>query len=177
MAQFEKAYQFTAGIEAGYTVDNGGPTYRGIAFNNWQSDPLAMKIWAIVKAAKPAKGDIIDDPELDKMIMLFYKKNKWDKIKGDYINSQGLANLIYDFSVNSGSAIIIINKVVGGRDVPYMNETTLKALNDNPGNSYVAIRDARKALYDHLATKGKKFKRNYNGWMVRLNKFPKQLTA
>ena len=32
----------------------------------------------------------------------FYKANFWDKIKGDEIESQEVANALYDFAVNSG---------------------------------------------------------------------------
>lgn len=179
MANFKTAYDFTAGVEKGYTVDNGGKTYAGISWKGWGNDPLVKQIFAIVDAAKPKRGDIINNPQLTAMILAFYKKNYWDVIKGDSITTQGLANLIYDFFVNSNSAIVIINRVCGGREVGYMNETTLKNLNDRPGFCYNAIRTARKNLYDKLAKSHPVFYKNntYDGWIARLNKFPKNLTA
>lgn len=179
MAKFETAFKITSGIEAGYTVDNGGATYQGISFKAWPGDPFAKKIAAIVAKYKPVKGQVIDNAELKKLVQQFYKKNYWDRIKGDQINNQQLANFVYDFAINSGSAIILINRAVGGRDVDYINETTLMNFNTRPGFCYDAIRRARKELYVKLAKKNPVFVRNntYTGWINRLNKFPEKLTA
>ena len=130
MAKFDQAYKYTSAIEAGYVVDNGGPTYKGISYKGWGNDPFAKKIFAIVFAAKPRKGGFIKNAALDQLIIAFYKKNYWDKIYGDYINNQTLANFIYDFTVNSGGAIPVINKVIGSvRGTDFFTESTLAQLN------------------------------------------------
>lgn len=177
MANFSIAYKLTANIESGYTIDNGGPTYKGISFKAWSTDPLAKKIAVMVQAAKPRRGQIINNPALDEMIISFYKINYWDKIKGDLVNNQTLANFIYDFYVNSGSALIIINKAVAPRAGAAINENTLKILNERPAFCYDAIKAARKNLYHRLAKKSPVFKTNgtFNGWVARLNSFPSKL--
>lgn len=179
MAKFEKAFAITSALEAGYTVDNGGATYNGISFKNWSNDPTAIKIAALVKKLKPQSRQVIDDDELKSLVLQFYKKNYWDRIKGDLINNQLLANFVYDFCINSGSAIILINRAVGGREVDYINETTLTQFNTRPAFCYDAIRRARKDLYVKLAKKNPVFLRNntFNGWIARLNQFPQTLTA
>ncbi|MEO5889738.1 MAG: glycosyl hydrolase 108 family protein [Ferruginibacter sp.] len=179
MADFKAAFKLTSGIEGGYTVDNGGPTYKGISWNAWKREPIVQKIFSIVNASKPQKYQVINNTDLEKLVVSFYKTKYWDTLKGDLIENQTLANLIYDFYINSGSAMILINRAVGGREVTYLNETTLKILNERPAFSYEAILKARKDLYDRLAFKNPKFKKNntYAGWISRLNKFPKSLTV
>lgn len=177
MAKFIAAFNLTAQLENGWTVDNGGETYAGIAFKNWKEDPIAMQIYKIVKPLNLKKEEVVkNNPTLNTLIAAFFKKNYWDKIKGDLIQNQLLANLVYDFYVNSNSAIIIINRAVGGREVDYINETTLKNFNERPAFCYDAIRRARKNLYDKLAKKPG-LKKYHAGWLARLSKFPQTLTA
>ncbi len=179
MANFLSSYKKTAAIEAGYTVDNGGATYKGIAFKNWKTDPLAMSIYKTVIAAKPAKKQIIINPDLDKKIFTWYKINYWDKVYGDRITNQVLADFIYDFYVNSNSAPAIINQAIGTRGSIGFTESTLKQLNDKAAYCYTAIRDARKAWYDRLARRNNKFKTNgtYKGWVARINTFPQAIAT
>ena len=179
MAKFEKAFGITSALEAGYTVDNGGPTYQGISFKAWANDSIAKQISVLVTKLKPQKKEVIDNAQIKSLVLQFYKKNYWDRIKGDLVNNQQLANLVYDFAINSGSAVILINRAVGGREVGYINETTLKNFNTRPGFCYEAIRAARKNLYNSLAKRNPVFIRNntYKGWIARLNQFPEKLTA
>lgn len=177
MAKFTLAYRFTANVEKGYTVDNGGATYRGVAFQFWQDDAIAKQIIAIVTAYKPRRGEIINNPKLENLVIAFYKLNFWDKIKGDFISNQTLANFVYDFSVNTGSGIRLINKAITGKDGATILPETLQKLNTQPAACYAAIKLARKGLYDRLAKKSKTLAKNYSGWIARLNSFPKNLTA
>ena len=78
MAKFDQAYKYTSAIEAGYVVDNGGPTYKGISYKGWGNDPFAKKIFAIVFAAKPRKGGFIKNAALDQLIIAFYKNRLED---------------------------------------------------------------------------------------------------
>jgi lysozyme family protein len=177
MAKFELAYKYTANIEHGYTIDNGGITYRGVAFQFWQDDAIAKQIEAIVKAYKPKRGEIINNPKLESLVISFYKNNFWDKIKGDQISNQTLANFVYDFSVNTGSGIVLMNKALSGKAGSNILPETLQVLNAKPSASYAAIKAVRKNLYDRLAKKSQALKNNYTGWIARLNSFPQTLTA
>lgn len=177
MANFKSSYKNTEAVEAGWTTTGGLPTYKGISFNSWRNDPLAMKIYAIVKAANPLQRQIINNPELDAMIYGWYKKNFWDIIHGDEINNQLLADFIYDFYVNNNSALRLINSAIGIPNKVGFNEDTLRQLNGRPATCYAAIRKARKDAYDYQANNHPKFKANgtYRGWMARLNSFPESL--
>jgi len=105
MADFKIAYQRTSAFEGGYVNDpddNGGETYCGIArkfHSTWQG-------WIIIDFQKK-KSDFPKnlkdrEAELKKLEGEFYKENFWDKIWGDKINNQKVANDMYDTAVNMG---------------------------------------------------------------------------
>mgnify|MGYP006921402083 CR=1 FL=1 len=102
MAKFLIAHQITEQTEGGYVNDpddNGGETYAGISrkfFPKWAG-------WSLVDSHKPLKtNQKIKDGALTEQIHHFYKENFWDKIGGDQMADQDLANQVYDMAVNSG---------------------------------------------------------------------------
>jgi lysozyme family protein len=179
MANFIKAQAKTADQEGGWTVDTGGETYKGISWKAWKNDPIVKKIFAILRPMRPRRGQLFVNVELDQLITAFYKKNYWDKIYGDQIYSQGLAELVYDFFVNAGpNALAMINRAIGTRVTGTVNEGTLHAFNNTPAYCYLQIIAARKAAYVSLAKKNpKKYKKYLSTWLARLDTFPKTLSA
>lgn len=118
MAKFDIAELITGRNEGGYAnnpADTGGETYAGIARNYWPK----WEGWKYIDKYKAAysKSDkklsiakwvngsakITSEP-LNFMVSTFYKKNFWDVNSLDQINNQQLANTVYDFGVNSGTA-------------------------------------------------------------------------
>ena len=112
MAPFDIAFQRTMGIEGPYDnnpKDKGGETCWGIARNyhpNWQG-------WGRVDALKVicTRDDgsideealsklLANDPLLRKAAKEFYKKEFWDRVKGDSIEHQFVANEVFDTAVN-----------------------------------------------------------------------------
>lgn len=178
MANFQRALLKTETFESGWTVDSGGETYKGISWKAWKKDPLVQKIFDILRPLHPRKRQLFANPYLDNLISVFYKSHYWDKIYGDRIDSQGLAELIYDFYVNTNGALLLINKAIGARETSTINEDTLKRLNSYSGYCYVKILESRKNNYHALVVANpKKNKKYLNGWMARLNQFPKTLSA
>jgi len=112
MANFKIAYGKTNKWEGGYANvagDNGGETYAGITRKNFPH----WKGWGIVDRRKPLKnGAIISDSALEGLIHDFYKTEFWDKIGGDNIEYQELADQLYDQAVNGGvpSALKILKQ-------------------------------------------------------------------
>lgn len=117
MAKFKTAYDRTMGHEGGYANDvrdRGGETYRGIARNfhpSWRG-------WKIIDEAKSDKSNF---PEmlrsekfnlLHEMVESFYKRRYWDVYSGDYIESQLIANELFDTGVNMGTqrAVLFLQK-------------------------------------------------------------------
>lgn len=99
---FDTAYKITARNESGYAHvdgDTGEETYNGISrkwFPHWPG-------WAIVDAHKPlSHGQTIKDARLEQMEKEFYHVEFWNKISGDKLPSQDLANQAYDQAVNGG---------------------------------------------------------------------------
>jgi lysozyme family protein len=101
MANFKEAYFKTKSTEGGYANvegDTGGETYAGVSrkwFPNWKG-------WHIVDAHKPLKhNQIIKDETLETYLEYFYKEEFWDKINGDTIPLQKMAEAEYDMAINA----------------------------------------------------------------------------
>jgi len=177
MADFDKAYQKTVvGNEGGYrNVSWDAETYRGINRNahpNWGG-------WPVLDARKPiAPGRIFAD--LEPTVQSFYRDNFWNKMMGAYIVSQPIANLIFDYFVQSGSYAIkkvqqAINLVlpVAIDDDGIVGNQTLSAINGaNEAKLYNTILDVRKEHYTRLLDEGVFSQNDWQGILNRLNGFP-----
>lgn len=177
MADFNNAFESTVGLEAGWNFENGAQTYKGINRKGWPGWPGWILIdQFIAKNGKPSQGQYFSSPELDKLVVSFYKKNYWDRIAGDYIKNQLIANFLYDFYVNSNSALVLVNKGLGARPGSFINEDSLKIINERPAFAYQVMYNLRKQHYTKLAAKPA-LKKYAAGWFNRLNSFPKQISA
>lgn len=95
MANFQTAFSKILKSEGGISNDpddSGGFTAFGISRNNWPG-------WAGWKLID--KG-IRTGFELESSVKIFYKSNFWDKIGGDNLKNQNIANLLVDSAVNEG---------------------------------------------------------------------------
>ncbi|HVD96918.1 MAG TPA: glycosyl hydrolase 108 family protein [Cytophagaceae bacterium] len=111
MADFSIYYPKLLRYEGGYASpayaakmgDTGGETYCGIA-RNYNKDWAGWKIIDDYKKQKgePAYNSRINDPQLYELALELTKKQYWDKIRMDEVNSQSLAEMIMDFGFNSG---------------------------------------------------------------------------
>lgn len=104
MANFIIAHGLTMKVEAGYAnskFDTGGETYRGISRKNFPS----WDGWEIIDACKISAdfpNNLHGFDGLEKKVTAFYVLNFWNKIMGDAIASQKIANEVYDTAVNFG---------------------------------------------------------------------------
>ena len=81
--------------------DTGGETIGGVARNSWSK----WAGWAIVDVAKKQPDfpmNLVGNMQLYDLLLDFYKTNFWDKIGGDQIASQTIANNLVDSAVNEG---------------------------------------------------------------------------
>jgi lysozyme family protein len=97
MTEFQKAYERTIENEGGYRlhsvkVDTGGMTYAGIARNSNPQWPG----WKILDAGQTPPVSMVQD---------FYRVGYWQAVHGDEIDSQEVADSIYDFAVNAGVSV------------------------------------------------------------------------
>lgn len=100
MADYNIAYDFTRSNEGDVVTedptDTGLLSYAGIS-SKWHPD------WAgfsVIRQRGAKAGQHL--PELDMLVKNFYRSEYWDKIKGDDIPSQDLANQEFDMAVNAG---------------------------------------------------------------------------
>jgi len=191
MANFEKAYRNTMGHEGGYSadpVDFGGETYKGISRRyhpSWQG-------WELID---DCKGDL-DFPKclkrlgnLERYVHLFYKDHFWDKILGDEISSQLLAEEMFDNAVNMGisrsvkflqTGLNVLNRkekhyknlVVDGR----IGNNTLNALNTlllvskaEESYLYKVMNILQGQHYINLMGKSESQERFARGWLNRVD--------
>jgi lysozyme family protein len=128
MAQFEPAYQRTLGHEGGYVDDPddpGGETYKGVARNYHKSWPG----WPIIDAYKQAHGittratvqqtrmlsDVLArDISVHAHVTGLYRTEYWNRLMGDSIPSQAIANELFDSAINNGveTAVEILQKAL-----------------------------------------------------------------
>jgi lysozyme family protein len=107
MADFEKAFLKTMGHEGKYSDDprdRGGETYRGIARRfhpHWPGWSLIDRVKGTVDWFEKIKG------QLEGLVRDFYRKEFWDKVLGDRIPSQAVAEELFDTGVNTGQAVAV----------------------------------------------------------------------
>lgn len=170
MANFKQAYELTAINEGGYANvlgDRGGETYKGIARNmhpNWRG-------WAIVDKHKPLKHNVyIKSIELDNLVESFYKLNFWDKVKGDLIQDQKVANFLYDYYVHSGNrASKQVQKLVSVNIDGVIGAKSIEAIN-NTKSLFTSLYNERKSFLTSLSKQSNQSK-FLQGWLNRINKY------
>lgn len=134
MAKFEIADEITSENEGGYT-DN--PNDSG----NWTSGKVG--VGQLIGTKYGISAPVLSST-LKRVATLFdmqslsheaaksiRKKLYWDKVKGDEIKSQEMANSIYDSAINMGvgTAIKLAQRAASIDETGIMDQKTLKALN------------------------------------------------
>lgn len=165
MSNFEEAFEFMIKNEGGYILhkvegDRGGQTYAGVARNFWPK----WEGWDLIDAGK------IDDPELTKLVREFYKKNFWNKIKGDLINDPKISRTMFDFSVNAGVKVasklaqLVVNATPDGIIGP---KTAGKINQFEPEYFLMAYTIAKIARYKQICRKDHSQRKFLYNWVTR----------
>lgn len=175
MADFLTAYKkYVEPFEGGYVnnkADKGGETYAGIARNFWSAWP-GWQFIDLVKQKRVIKtNEKFED--LSQSVIDFYRA-MWDKQKFSLITSQEVANILFDFFVNSGSAAIKkVQELVGVSKDGSLGTNTLAAINKrNPATLHDQIKKARIDFYNAIVKRDPSQSVFLKGWMRRINSFP-----
>jgi len=110
-----------------------------------------------------------------------YKPLYWDKVRGDEIAPQELANIVFDFQVNAGGkASELLQRVLNelGANPPLgvdgnIGGVTMAALAKADAKSvYRSYKQGRIAYYQNLVARRPPLGKFLNGWLKRVNSFP-----
>lgn len=177
-ANFPQAVANVYQYEGGFENDKAdtGNFYNGqLIGTNLGITPAAYKAYyksdptvAIIKGLTKTKASPI------------YKTNYWDKIRGDELANDSVANLMLDVVVNSGTGMIksfkqLANQVAGKTimaltTTPF-TPTEVKLINALPQDQYFkAIKDFRTSFYKALVQKDPVKQKFLKGWLSRLDK-------
>jgi len=174
MADFDKFLPILLKFEGGFVndpVDPGGATNKGITLKTFKAfaQPLlnVSPTLANLKALTNQQAGVI------------YKVEYWDKVQGDAITLQDLANILCDFYVNAGAnATKLFQRVLNdmGAALPITGKVgpqTMAALQTQDQKQvYGNYKQGRIDYYNNLVKKNPKMKKFLKGWMNRVNAFP-----
>jgi len=177
MASFDKAVINTFKAEGGFQQDaSDNANYVNGVLIGTNRGISAQGYYAYYKKV-PTVNDIKNlTVEQAKQI---FKGNYWDKIAGDFIVNQSVAELMFQFVIGSGSSQIsyikdIANKV-GGKSVLVLNDlpiTKMDAFFINEINQelfHARMKEWRFELYDRIVAKNPAKQKFLKGWQNRLN--------
>ncbi|MFN3315861.1 MAG: glycoside hydrolase family 108 protein [Raineya sp.] len=173
MASFEKYYPRLKKWEGGYAVlagDSGGCTNHGIAYN--------YNKHLIKDYNQDGKVDC-EDVRLMPLedAKRITKTQYWDKFLADRIRTQEIAEMLVDWGYNAGLATPTreLQKILGLPADGVFGENTLKAVNSaNQKKLYEDLFKAREQFYRRLGVSMPQF---LQGWLNRLNDFPKTIST
>lgn len=171
MAKFEIAIPHTLVWEGGYVhhpADPGGETNRGI------TDQLDGKIDGLVDLDGDGDGDVNIKGLTEAQAKEVYKRRFWDRMHGDEIESQLIANILFDGYVNcGGNGIKMIQRIVNVMDDGMIGPKTLAAINSaDEIVLYNKYKEARMDYYFDLVDKKPDLKVFLKGWLNRVDSFP-----
>lgn len=170
MADFNKYFVPLLKIEGGYVdnpADNGGPTNMGVTLKEWISNGYD----------KDNDGDIdVEDlklltpPDAAKIAKPFY----WDKVQGDKIKSQSVAEFLADWAYISGvkAAVKRLQRLMGLEDDGKLGPLSLKSINQADSESlFNLLKAAREAFFRAIVKSNPSQKVFLKGWLNRNNSF------
>ena len=165
MADFNAAFEQMIRDEGGYVLhnvagDTGGMTYAGIARNknpNWPG-------WNLID------HEALNNPLLTGMVRNFYKVEFWDRIRGDEIANQVVAESVFNFGVNTGMgvAVKLAQLIVGATPDGAVGEKTVeKFSNVEPEAFKKAYALAKITRYADICNKNRSQSKFLLGWLNR----------
>lgn len=176
MANFDAFFPVLLKHEGGFVndpADPGGATNKGVTMGTFQS--CAKRFLGIEPTLPNLKA--LTDAQAGKI----YKPLYWDKVRGDEIAQQELANIVFDFQVNAGgNAAKLLQKVLNdmGAKPPLavdgdIGTATMQALAGMDQKAvYMRYKQGRIDYYRDLVAKRPSLDKFLKGWLNRVNSFP-----
>jgi len=176
MANFDAFFPTMLKHEGGFVndpVDPGGATNKGITMGTFRSS--AMQYLGIEPSLENLKA--LNDEQAAKI----YKPLYWDKVHGDEIALQELANIVFDFQVNAGgNASKLLQRVLNelGTSPPLavdgiIGRGTMAALNSmDQVEVHRRYKQGRIDYYENLVARRPALGKFLRGWLKRVDSFP-----
>jgi lysozyme family protein len=172
MAQFQTAYDIVRKHEGGFQKmpeDSGNyNSLRQLVGTNYG---INAQVYENYLKRPPTEQDMRAMPR--HIALAIFKQLYWDRIKGDDIRDQQVANILFDGHVNHGRwGIQMMQGVLGLSRDGIIGSMTLNAINRaNPFNLFAVYKKARIAGYHDLVRRRPKDQRFLRGWLIRINSF------
>ena len=162
MANFEIAFEKTLLAEGGYqhtrvANDHGSETYAGISRR-------ANPDWAGWKFLENGSTPPTD------MVREIYRTNYWNKVGGNQITDQSIAETLYDFAVNAGVATAskLAQTVAGVTPDGVIGPKSIAAINGTyPTFFNLAYFVAKIKRYEQIVSKDRSQSKFLLGWVRR----------
>jgi len=165
MADFNAAFEKMITDEGGYVLhtipgDTGGMTYAGIARNknpNWGG-------WNLIDHNET------NNALLTSFVRAFYKTEFWDRLRGDEITNQVVAESVFNFGVNTGMgvAVKLAQLIVGATPDGAVGNVTLQKFNKvEPEAFKKAYALAKITRYADICNKNRTQSKFLLGWINR----------
>ena len=160
MANFYKYVPLLKRFEGGFSNnpnDAGGPTMRGVTLKTFRSFYGEGRTVADLR-------NMTDEQWAHIM------KAYWDRVRGDQIVDQRVANMFADWYINSGShAIRNVQRALGVDVDGIVGPKTLQRINGNPDDVFELIRRTRLNYYYRLVQNDPRQRVFLKGWVNRVN--------
>jgi len=172
MADFTQAFQMMLAHEGGYVNDPddpGGETYKGVArkiHSKWDG-------WKRIDVLKRQTGfpaNLDTDHKLQESIFDFYRVNFWNKVNGDNIESQKIAESIFDFAVNAGvgTSASLAQAIIGTKIDGAIGPKSIAKLNAfNIDHFLAAFTVAKIDRYVSIVKRIPTSRKYFYGWVLR----------
>ena len=174
MASFDQFLPMLLKFEGGFVndpADPGGETNKGITMKTFAT--CSQQLLGIAPTSANLKA------LTDAQAGIIYKALYWDKIHGDDIGMQDLANIVCDFYVNAGGhATTLLQRVMKGMGAGVVVDggigpASIQALAGlDQTEVYRRYKQGRIAYYQNLAQQKPKLAKFLKGWLNRVNAFP-----
>jgi len=166
MADFGAAYSLMLKNEGGLVLhrvpgDRGGLTFGGIsqrAHPSWYG-------WSVIET----RGE--SDPRLPDFVRAFYRAHYWDRVAGDDMASQLVANSVFDFAVNAGCrvAVRLAQVAAGVKADGWIGPVTVAALGDVDPEAFAdRFALAKIARYSLIVERDRSQRKFLWGWVRRV---------
>lgn len=173
MANFTEANRIVSANEGGYQKISSDPgNFNSLGQNVGTNWGVNAKVYESHIGRPPTEQDM-RSMSIHTAHSIF-KLKYWDRIKGDQITNQKVANMFYDGAINHGVGLMskFVQRIIGVPDDGVIGPISLAAINAfNPATLHKEMKERRRALYYDIVRRKPEMEMWLNGWLKRIDRF------